>query len=342
MKNKLSTLALSYFTFRASFIGITTNILINEFKQNSWITFLVSGSFSFVYVLLIYFLALKIKKRKILSEIKNTYPRIGTYITYLIEIPIFLLTILNFFNLIDLISIQFLYKTPKIIISIILIIPIYYLSRSSNNSFKITVLLLFYLNIILYVFSFIGLFSKINITNILPINFEIKTSLLSPIVFNTIPLFMLLSLPNIDINKNFIYGFILAFLSELITLFVMISILGIDLIRLFKYPEFLILKLAFDGIINVRLQNILGIQFILDMIVFTSIGLKYTYETIKINKKIVFPIMLISIVYYLNINYLKIYNIFINFLQYILLITIPFISIILLIKKRELNSLKNN
>ena len=112
--------------------------------------------------------------------------------------------------------------------------------------------------------------------------------------------------------------------------------------RFFKYPEFFILKLAFDGIINVRLQNILGIQFILDMIVFTTMGLKYTYESLKINKKIIFAIIMIILVYYLNINYIKIYEKVIKFLQYQLLIIIPFVIIFFIIKKREINSLENN
>lgn len=342
MKNKLSSLALSYFMFRASFIGITTNTLIRNSKQNSWISLIISGIFSFIYILIIYFLANNQKKINIISKNKKHISKFETFIKYIICIPIFLLTIIIFFNLIDLISIQYLYKTPKIIIGIFLIIPIYYLSKSSNDSFKITVQILFYFSIILYIFSFLGLFSKISVTNVLPMKLKINSAVISPIAFNTFPLITVFAASKREIDKNFIYGFLLAFFSELVTLFVMISILGIDLIQFFKYPEFFILKLAFDGIINVRLQNILGIQFILDMIVFTSMGLKYTYETFKINKKIILAIILIILVYFLNINYLKIYNTIIKLLQHILLIITQFIIIFLVIKKREIDSLENN
>jgi len=342
MKNKLSSLALAYFMFRAAFIGITTNMLINNSKQNSCISLIISGIISFIYILIIYFITNKAKKLNIIYRIKKRFSKIETVINYIICIPIFLLTIIIFYNLIDLISIQYLYKTPKIIISIFLIMPIYYLSRSNNNSFKITVQILFYFSIILYLFSFLGLFSKISISNILPIKFKINSVVISPIAFNTVPLVAIFSTSKENIDKKFIYGFIFAFFSVLLTLFVMISILGIDLIQLFKYPEFFILKLAFDGIINVRLQNILGIQFILDMIVFTSTGLKYTYKTFKINKKPIISIIIIILVYLLNINYLKIYNIIIKILQYLLLIISQFIILFLAIKKREINSLENN
>ena len=339
MKNRLSILALSFFTFRASYIGLTSHLLITEAKQNMWISFLLSGVISIPIVLFFYFLARNNTTKNIIYKINSDYSKLNKCINYFLGTIFFLLCIINFYNLTDLVSMQYLYKTPKLFISLIIILPIYFLSKSKDNSYKISVLILFYICMILYLISIIGLLPKVNILNIFPIETNAISSAKYPVYFNTLPLFMVLVLCNNEIDKNYIYGFILGFFSLLFLIIIFISILGIDLIMLFKYPEFYILKLTFDGVINVRLQNILGIQFILDIIVFISLGLKYAYKSFNTNKHFIFLSILVTAVYFLNISYIKIYNFIINLLQYIMIILF---LIILIIKKRENNSLKHN
>ena len=121
----------------------------------------------------------------------------------------------------------------------------------------------------------------------------------------------------------------------------MISLLGIDLLLLFKYPDFFILKLAYDGFINVRLQNILGIQYIIDLIVYISLGLKYLSEKNYSKRNIFLPIILILTAYVINIYNIELYEKIIKVFKYILFLITAFF-IIILIKKEKKLSLKND
>lgn len=337
MKNKLSILAISFFIFRASFICISSNGILANYKQNSWFNFLITSIIFFPIILLFYYITKKNIKNKLNIKLNSFY--IAIYIFF--ALVSFALIILTFHNLVDLVNSQYLYKTPKIVISIALVLPIYFLSKTNANSYKITILLLFFFSIFLYIITIIGLIPKLSFENILPFNSSYSIGKNTHIVaFNIIPLFFLLMLCNNTIDKNFIYGYIIGSISLTIMLFIMISVLGIELISLFKYPDYFLLKLAYDGIINVRLQNFLGIQYIIDMIIFISLMIRYFFNTFNIKRKyFLFPIILI-LTYLFNIYNLKIYNTYINTLENILLF-VPFFSL-LIVKKENNNSLNTN
>ena len=338
MKNKLSIFALSFFVFRASFIGITSHFLLNNSKQNSWITFLIGSILSFPIVLLYYYSSKKFKNLNINEYLKKNLPLSKKIINLLITLIIFFMISINFYNLVSLVSLQYLYKTPKLVTSLIMILPIYYLSRSTSNTFKNTIVLLFYINFFLIILAAIGLIPKINTANLYPLNeYNYFNNITYPICFNTIPLIMILIFPGQDITKEYIYGYVVATASIVISLFIMISLHGIDLLLLFKYPDFFVLKLAYDGFINIRLQNIFGIQYIIDLIVFISLGLKFSYRGTK-KANLFSPLLLVLISYIINIYNIEIYNKIINIFKYVLLL-LPITITFLLIKKEKTNFL---
>ena len=173
------------------------------------------------------------------------------------------------------------------------------------------------------------LISKFEIGNLAPLlEYNPMKGILPYISYNVLPLFLILIFPNKYVKKSMIYGYIAASISITIVMLFLIAVLGIELVTIFQYPEFHILKLVFEGFITYRLENMLAIQWIFDIFIFTSIGLKFCNETINLKKTYIIPIILIILNIYLFSNN-TLANVYITyFIPYIIpifLLGIPFI-----------------
>ena len=85
-----------------------------------------------------------------------------------------------------------------------------------------------------------------------------------------------------------------------------IGVLGVELSLIYQYPEFHILKRAYQGVLTYRMENMLSIQFLFDIFVFATVSLKGCNELVGWNKGIVSyilpAIMLISSIYIFKDN----------------------------------------
>lgn len=305
--------SLTYFIVRAYFIGITFNNLINISKQDSYISIILGFILGFIPLLFIYYifnyepsLSLPEKNKKLFGNI------LGTIINIFLILFTFLIVLFIFGNLVTFIFSQYLNKTPTLVISIVFIVAIIYvLSHGISNICKTAVILLFF-SVILYIISISGLIGKISINNLKPfIEFGympiIKASY-SYIAYNVLPLYLLLIIPKDNIKDKHFFKSIIIF--YIIASFILISILlatmgifGLKLSYLYEYPEFQVLKyVSFIGL-SARIEGILIIQWIFDLLIFIIIGLYFIIENInsifKINK-VLLSIILATILVILN------------------------------------------
>ena len=179
--------------------------------------------------------------------------------------------------------------------------------------------ILLFINIIFLLISIIGLIPAIKITNIMPI-FENNVShiLHGGIIQSlgtSISVFLLMSIPKNQItnktkySKNLIISYILANVVISLFFFLTISVLGINLCLLYKYPLYITLKkISFFNFIE-RIENIVVIRWIFDSIFLIIMALYFIKKVIKTKtetakkKKDLYIFMIIGTIILLLSNY---------------------------------------
>lgn len=338
MKNIFGYTTIAYFISRAFFAGITSLSLISQTNQDAWISLFFAIMIGLIPVYIFHKIASYDEELNIVQKIDKLFPNSGKYIKILLGIGVFAIVILNFWNLINLITTQFLNKTPNYVIGISLIIPIILLINKDNKIIARVSTILFFFSIILVITSIIGLLPKIQIDNLKPFmeNNYLK-GIIPYISYNTLPLFIILIFPNRYIKRSIIHGYIISSISLFIGLLFLISILGVNLVILFQYPEFHLLKLAFDGFITFRLENILAIQWIFDIFIFTTIGIKFCNETFNIKNNYIIPIIILILTNYIFPNNTIANTIITYYLPYIIPFIFLLIPVVVLYKQKKGN-----
>ncbi len=345
--NKSEMGSLSFFLIRASFIGITFNSLINISKQDSYISMIIAFILGFIPLLFIYYifnyepsLSLPKKNLKLFGNI------LGTIINIIIIWFTFFVILLLFSNLVTFIHSNYLDKTPTIVISIVFMLTIIYVLVHGIKTISRTSMILFYIFIILFLLSLIGLFSQLSIDNFKPFLESGYTILFkgtySYITYNVLPLYLLLIIPKNDIDgKNFFKhittGYIIASISLLLVLVTTIGIFGIKMCELYEYPEFQVLKYVSLIGMSARIDGILIIQWIFDLMVFMMVGMYFILECtdslFEVNNHI-FSIIIGTILIILNeyiISNMLISNHSINIICNIMFISISLFLVIMFI-----------
>lgn len=332
MKNNSSYISLFYFIFKAQFIGLSSLSLLYTVKQDSYLTILLCFIIGFIPIFLISKIA-DDSNDNIITIINNRNKRIINILIGIIIIPIIFI---NFWNINNLIYSQYLNKTPLFIINLSLIIPIIMLISKSNKVIARVSFILFTFSILFFILSILGLINKINLANLLPFLEHNPTKGITPYFsYNILSSFIILVFPGKYVKKNIIKGYILSSIIIIITMIVLISVLGINLTLLFQYPEFNLLKLAYTGIVSFRLENILAIQWLIDIFIFISICFKYCNESLNIKKTYILPIIFLIINSFIVIDSTYIRNIIVNTLPYIYFIIFTLIIITMYIIKKS-------
>ena len=301
---------MNYFLTRAFFIGITFTNLIKIAKQDSWIIPLLEIPISILFIIIIN----TIINYKTDLDFPNKLKKIITIIMCVIAI---FLCIFNYNNLNNFIHNQFLNKTPIIIISIIFIVStIYVLNKGIKTIFKLCILL-FYISIILFLLSFIGLIPIIQISNLKPL-FQINSkNILNGLIvfytFNITPIFLITIIPKNNIIKcNIKKSLIISSIFSIITLFFVtlftLSNFGYEISALYEYPEFAVLKnISLFGLTS-RIESILVVQWLFDMYIYNLFIIYYIYMCVtSLFKKVefkkfnyIFCTILVIITYFIS------------------------------------------
>ena len=339
--------ALTFFLVRAFFIGITLNNLINISKQDSYISMIGAIILGFIPLGIIYYVfnyepgkSLPFKNIKLFGNI------FGTIVNIVIIWFTFFIILILFNNLVTFIYCNYLNKTPTLIISIVFMACIIYVLVHDIKTICRTSMILLFFTIILYLLSLIGLFREISIDNFKPFlesgYFTLFKGTYSIITYNVLPLYLLLIIPkNNTCNKHlFKYVsifYIIACISLLVVTITTIGIFGIKLSSLYEYPELQVLKYVSLIGTSARIDGILIIQWIFDLLIFIIMGMYFVLECTKtmmsVNKHIFSIIMgiLIVIINEYIINNMLINNKIISVITNIMCIFISSFLIIMFI-----------
>ena len=175
-----------------------------------------------------------------------------------------------------------------ILISTSLIISILYTLLKGVNCLLRGSSIFFMISMILFLISITGLLFKIDLNNFKPpFMYNYIKGSLSYLAYSVLPLYLLLLIPkNKLVNPNktsktiMIYYLFTSFIILLIILTI-IGFFGIKLVQLYDYPEYEILKYLYISCVSSRINSILFIQNILDIMIFIIFGMMFCSKGIS-------------------------------------------------------------
>lgn len=322
--------------------------VIKSAGVDSWISVLIAGILGFLIIFAYLYisnyepdLSLPEKNKKLFGSI------FGTIVNYLIVIIIFITSVSLFYDLTGFISSQFLPETPIFVIGLMFVFVIIYINVKGIEVISRTALVLMIIGYVLYFLAFFGLLPNFEISNIKPfLEFGYSKPLsgsLYILMLNIMPSIILLIIPKntlVDYKKlkqRIILFYIISIIMIFLVILLTIGNLGIDLCKLYLFPEYVVLKRINIFSFIDRIENILVMQWIFSMFINISLCIYFMTNTIKKkNNKLVVYILTFLLLFASNTVFKNttlynayVYNIAIYF-KYVLLALV--IIIILKIK----------
>ena len=322
--NERNILSLIQFFAKALFIGIGISNILEKAKESTIFVIILGTLFGAFLLTLIN---------------KFNYKNIKGIRKWSMFILVFILLVIGLEELINLISSIYLIDTNKFFIALPLLLVLLYLNtKDISVNFKISSILVIVCNSIYFV-AVLGLISEVKTLNFLPLfNVPFSKTLFISLefaIYSITPCILFGGINNSieNINKKMIKEYIGSNLVLSSIFLLTQGVLGINLINLFKYPEYVILKKInlLDFINNV--ENILSFCWLFMIFMYLSICSKQlydiTYETF--NKKWIYPLFLILSIYFISSNLFDNVNFLIFMHDYLWIICIGILIIYMLI-----------
>lgn len=344
--NSLEYYTLIWFSIRACFPELTFTIILHMVKEDSWISIILGTIFGILPFLVYEKIREKDPKETLITINKKIFPKTGKLINIIILISCLTSAIYTFWIIIKFTNELFLYKTSNWIISLILIIPIWYTSSKDIHIISKVSLILFYISVSFQILITFGLISNIDINALKPIlqntTKNIAHSSLLYIALNISKLFFLTIIPIEKIKKySFKKNIIVYLITNLAILNIIIATIctfGIDLSLIYEYPAFQVLKrVKVLGIFD-KVESILAVEAIFSLFIQIIIIIYYIKKIIEkeiIKKANKYTTILICLSLLISNNIFKTYKAEENFLNnyliyliYPIFIVIPIITYI--------------
>lgn len=341
--SKRKIYSLSYFLGRSFFLGFGYSVILYYTNKDSWICFLLG---TLLGIMLIYGIS-KIKKW-MGSKTLNEYLQEKKVLKYII------LTIFLLFNIYILSQLTFILETfassffliysPTFFILIPIFFLIYRITKKSWQSIGRIAEIFMPISLVIVILSLVILTPYGTTDKFLPIMTQSNLDMIKCTIFfafyTSSPFLLLLNAPMED-NK-LIRKYLLSTATIILIGILIIAVLGPNLIQIYRYPEYMILKKIKVFQFLEKVENIVSITWILDVFMTLSISANNVKMTLpKKGGNILFSILLIALFFF--VIYLgEIYYIELEMYTYLPLILGAFqLSLILLLIIYHLRS-KNN
>lgn len=345
------------------FFGIDMVIMKDGTQIDSWLSAIISYTIGFIPVLMILFIANYKPDLKLHQKINSLFGNVlGFIINLIISLFLVVLGITLLYNINNFILSQLLYRTPFIVCASLFMILIVYNANKGINVISKTSLILITLNLILFAINIFALIQHVDISNFLPFLKEDTNKLLltsfKVASIKSLPLITLLVIPKNKItdpkkyNKTIIISYIIGALISLSLVIVTFGVLGINLVKAFEYPAYIVLRtITLFGFLE-RIENIVSLQWIIGTFVYLSliiytISISMPFKSVKAHKRInaIIGIVLVALTMLIFQNNTIYDNYIIKIFPYIIsgLILIYIILYIkILISKKQSHSKENS
>lgn len=351
----LSTLIISL--SGSAFWGILTSYMLSKSKNATIISMFIGFLLGLIISKILLTFYNKFPDLSLTNKIKKIYKKLSIIINFIILVIAILMYTFLAYRLSNFLSSQYLIETPSIYFYIMILFLTTYTANKGIETVTRVSLITFYTSLIMFILDFINLIQYIDINNFLPlITVDYKDILISGIIyalFSTIPLFFIttckkdLLIDKNNFNKYYFIFYTISFLLVFGAIFVTLGIFGSNLVNMFDYPLYTVLKKIqifsfIDSIENITAS--LWIFFtitscsILNLAIFNNIKETFNLSNKNIIYKIIPTIIILIIPKFIftNNSYTETFSyIKIPIILTITLLIIITISTIILKFKRE-------
>ena len=274
-----------YFIMRCFSLGIAIDSYIHIGGVDGYLSPIIGTLIGFLPLMIFIKLFNYKPNLNIFEKINFTFKKTGNIINCLLCVLVFFMVIISYWNLLNFITSQYLYRTSSMFISIIFGISIAYASIKNVNVILRVSNILFYISILTFIICIIGMIGNIKFNNLFPfLEYGLNKPLISGLAhvsYTVAPLFILLMIPknkisnNKNISKYIILFYLLADITKFLVIFIVISTFGIDLSKLYEFPDFMVLRrMSTNGFFQ-RFESILATQWIFDIFIMITLGMQY-------------------------------------------------------------------
>lgn len=297
-EQQIESLGYSSFIFalgKCFFLGMAMYILFNYSKIDTYISAGL-GTIIGILILLFFIYIIKNKGSKDIIDLNiNIFGKfIGNVLNFVLIIFVITMASIILYNLATFFNTQYLADTNALYIRLIILIPVVYAATKDIATISRISQVIMFITMIMFVLSFLGLGQWFDINNFYPIlENGFKIPLVGALIFalfSTAPVFLLTIISRDQVNsekhqgRKIIIMYILASIVLIGVIVGTLSVYGYDVISIYKYPEYMVLKqFSLFNIIE-RLENTLAIQFIFDMFLYMVLSI---YFIIKTSSKVI-------------------------------------------------------
>lgn len=342
--NSLQLMSIVILIITAPLTGMNLTYIFNHGGVDAYLCPLIAGIMG-IPLLFIFKYIFNFKPELTLGEkINYVFGKpIGIFINILLIGFTLFFSITLYFNLTDLIISQFLPETPLMLITFIFGIAIIYVNMKGIETISRVIFLLFIFIIFLFVITFFGLLPTVDLSNLKPF---LEFGLNSPIkgathllCVNFFPIFLLLTIPKKQITDGdkfmrwLTFAYIFSTILMVLIVLLIISNLGINLSKIYQYPEYIVLKrINLFGFLD-RIENILSMTKIFKMFAFLTFFTFFITNTVKAHCESKFiPIISVGIMFICSMTWFKSNTEFNNFItSYISKVRLIFVIVILFV-----------
>jgi spore germination protein KB len=254
------------------------------------------------------------------------------------------------FNLLNFVNSQFLSLTPMLVIGLLFVLLIVFINFKGIETITRTASILCFICILLYLSALIGLIPEVKIDNFKPFLISKHSNIIRGTFYLlsniTSTLFLFLAIPKKlflkekKYNKTVVFSVIIAIIILLSIFIVTAGVLGFNLLKLYRYPEYMVLKrLTLFTFID-QIENIIMIQWIFGLFFNCCFGIYFIKSLFKktVNSKIYTLIislllLFIPLFYFKSGTQFRIHTIKINpYIQSSFIVLICLIGIISIFK----------
>lgn len=310
---------LNYFNMRALFFGMgISNILILA-KETVWLSLIIG---TILGIILLNCIKISIKKNFFNVLVSSTF------------------IILCYIILINLISTMYMTHMPKLVIGLpILVILMYILNKRNIVIFRIANVLLFF-NILFFIVSTLLLTKQFNIANFTYSNTPFKSTLLASLYYAILSVAPTLPTYNKEYKDyNLTKTYIISSITMSIVILLTYGILGSNLVEIYRYPEYIILKKITVLNFIENIENIVSFVWIFDIIMMMlSNGMNIKNN---VNNKIIINIILV-LIFIISVIINKYYLLLVPIYKYVLPICITCLVLLIIFNKHNYKRTKSD
>ncbi len=216
---------------------------------------------------------------------------IGTIINVILNIALILFATLILYNLALFLDTQYIPDTSSLYVKILLITVVIYAASKSIATISRIGQTIFIVNLGLFLLSCIGIISEFDYNNLLPIvsngTKPIIVGGLEYVVFGVLPLFLLTIIPTKlvknkeHIVRNSTIMYVISSIIVFLIFLIIMGVLGYEVVSIYKYPEYMVLKKFSLFDIIERIENTLALQNVFSMFIFLTLIVYICSKSIK-------------------------------------------------------------